>query len=213
MTTEMSVSSGEATPGKTMPVRAVLPSLGTEKQTISPATRWLRIRENAYLRVQKRGFVGGNPFKDWLDAEEDVDARYTTDFRSVFSLSDPAEVTNQIKGVLAGYGLGRLSVDTLLRNHQKGMEKLATIDSALVDSSLGLASEQTALVQDAPSEAAKTLQSVAQGRLDTDGVIKQAELSIKAVENTLSLVKSLTEAVTGSSPGGEKNHSSEPQAT
>jgi len=165
------------------------------------------------LRAQKRGFVGGNPFKDWLDAEEEVDARYTTDFRSVFSLSDPAEVTNQIKGLLAGYGLGRLSVDTLLRNHQEGMEKLAAIDAALVDSSLGLASEQTALVQDALSEAAKTLQSVAQGRLDTDGVVKQAELSIKAVENALSLVKSLTEAVTGSSPGGEKNHSSEPQVT
>jgi len=202
MTTKISASSSETVAGKTMPIGADSNSPATEKQTISPVARWLRIRENAYVRAQKRGFVGGNPFQDWLDAEEEIDARYVTDFRGVFSLRDPAEITHQIKGVLAGYGLGRLSVDTLLSNHHEGMKKLAAIDAALVDSSLDLASEQTALVQDALGEAAKTLQSIAQGKLDTDGVAKQAELSIKAVENTLSLVKAMTEAVTGSAPGG-----------
>jgi len=197
MTTESSAPNSEAVSGKTMPIGAGSDSSDTEKQTISPVARWLRIRENAYARAQKRGFVGGNPFQDWLDAEEEIDAQYVTDFRGVFSLSDPAEITNQIKGVLAGYGLGRLSVDTLLGNHREGVKKLAAIDAALVDGSLELASEQTTLVQDALSEAAKTLQSIARGKLDTDGVAKQAELSIKAVENTLSLVKSLTEAVTG----------------
>jgi len=197
MITKSRATSSETTPGKTVSVGAGSDSPDTEKQTISPVTRWLRVRENAYTRAQKRGFVGGNPFQDWLDAEEEIDARYVTDFRSVFSLSDPGEVTRQIKGVLAGYGLGHLSVDTLLRNHREGMKKLAAIDSALVDGSLELASEQTALVQDALSEAAKTLQSVAQGKLDKDGLAKQIELSMKAVENTLSLVRSLTEAVTG----------------
>ncbi|WP_243448301.1 DUF2934 domain-containing protein [Candidatus Thiosymbion oneisti] len=210
MTIESSASSSETASGKTMPIGAGSDSPDTEKQTISPVARWLRVRENAYARAQKRGFVGGNPFQDWLDAEEEIDARYVTDFRSVLSLSDPAEITHQIKGVLAGYGLGRLSVDTLLRDHREGMKKLAAIDAALVDGSLELASEQTALVQDALSEAVKTLQSVAQGELSTDGVAKQAELSIKAVENTLSLVKSLTEAVTGSAPGDRKDRSSEP---
>ncbi len=210
MTIESSASSSEAALGKTMPMGAGSDSPDTEKQTISPVARWLRIRENAYARAQKRGFVGGNPFQDWLNAEEEIDARYVTDFRGVFSLSDPAEIANQIEGVLAGYGLGRLSVDTLLRNHHEGMEKLAAIDAALVDGSIELASEQTAMVQDTLSEAVKTLESVAQGTLDTDGVAKQAELSIKAVENTLSLVKSLTEAVTGSTPGDRKDRSPQP---
>lgn len=200
MTTESGVSNSETALGKTMPVGTGSDSSGTEKQTISPVTRWLRIRENAYARAQKRGFVGGNPFQDWLDAEEEIDARYVTDFRGVFSLSDPTEVARQIKGVLAGYGLGHLSVDTLLSNHHEGMKKLAAIDAALVDGSLELASEQAALVRDALSEAVKTVQSVAQGELNTDGVAKQVELSMKAVENTVSLVKSLTKAVTGSSP-------------
>jgi len=209
MTTESGVSNSETASGKTMPMGTGSDSPDTEKQTISPVARWLRIRENAYARAQKRRFVGGNPFQDWLDAEEEIDARYVTDFRGVFSLTDPAEVTNQIKGVLAGYGLGHLSVDTLIGNHREGMKKLAAIDSALVDGSLELASEQATLVRDALIEAVKTLQSVAQGELSTDGVAKQAELSIKAVENTLSLVKSLTEAVTGSSPGDRQDRSSE----
>lgn len=170
------------------------------KETISPAARWLKIRENAYTRAQRRGFVGGNPFKDWLDAEEEVDATYATDYRSVISLTDPQEMAEQIKSVLAGYGLGHLSVDALLHKHRASMAQLASFNEALVNSTTELAKVQTALVQDALSEAAKTLQSVARGGLGTEGVAKQAELSIKAVENTLSLIKSLTEAVTGRAP-------------
>lgn len=203
MITESSASNSEMISGKTASVESVPDASDAGRETISPVARWLRVRENAYLRAQKRGFVGGNPFKDWLEAEEEIDARYTTDYRGVFSLNDPTEVTKQIESVLAGYGLGRLSVDTLLKHHHKGMAKLAAFDAALTDGSLDLASEQTALVQDALSEAAKTLQSVTQGKLDTDGVAKQVELSMKAVGNTLSLVKSLTEAVTGSSPKSE----------
>lgn len=207
MTTESSASSNEAAAGKSTAHNAVSGTTATGKPTISPAVRWLRIRENAYVKAQKRGFVGGNPFKDWLDAEEEIDATYTTDFRSVFSLTDPAEITQEIKSVLAGYGLGHLSVDALLDKHSKSMEKLAAFNKTLVNGTSELANEQTALVQDALSEAVKTLQSVAQGGLSTEGVTKQAELSVKAVENTLSLVKSLTEAVTGISPVVKKDDS------
>jgi hypothetical protein len=31
------------------------------------------IRERAYLRAEKRGFVGGDPVQDWLEAEAEVD--------------------------------------------------------------------------------------------------------------------------------------------
>jgi len=207
MTTESSASSGRMMSGKVATVESAPDdSSGTEKQTISPVARWLRVRENAYARAQKRGFVGGSPFKDWLDAEEEVDAQCVTDYRSVFSLTDTSEITKQIESVFAGYGLSPLSVDTLLKNHRKSMAKLAAFDTALMDGSLELASEQTALVQDALNEAAKTLQSVARGSaLSTDGVVKQVELSVKAVGNTLSLVKSLTEAITGISPDSESD--------
>jgi hypothetical protein len=35
------------------------------------------IEEAAYLRAEARGFVGGDPTSDWLEAESEVDARIT----------------------------------------------------------------------------------------------------------------------------------------
>lgn len=35
--------------------------------------RTLRIAEGAYFRAAQRGFVGGDPVQDWLDAEQEVD--------------------------------------------------------------------------------------------------------------------------------------------
>lgn len=173
---------------------------GEDTPAISPAERWLKIREGAYLRAQKRGFVGGNPYKDWLDSQAEVDAEYTTDYRGVFSLSDPEEVVKQIRSVLAGYGLSHLSVDSLLKKHRESMERLADFNSKFVGGSSELARQQTALVQDAMSEAVNTLRAVTRGKISSEGVTKQVELSMKAMENTMSLVRSLTEAVTGTSP-------------
>jgi phasin family protein len=177
---------------------------GNEKQIISPAERWLLIRENAYVRTQKRGFVGGNPFKDWLEAEEEIDAKYATDFRCAVSPADPAKTTEQVKSLFAVYGLGDLSVDALLKKHQDGMERLGAFNRTLIDGTSELAKQQASLVQDSLAEAVKTLQSVSQGNMSADGVARQAELSMKAVENALSHVRRLTEAMAGISPGGGK---------
>ncbi len=37
-------------------------------------TREQMIREAAYHRAAKRGFTGGSPEQDWIDAEKEVDA-------------------------------------------------------------------------------------------------------------------------------------------
>jgi hypothetical protein len=34
--------------------------------------RYNRIAEAAYLRAAERGFAGGDPLQDWLDAEADL---------------------------------------------------------------------------------------------------------------------------------------------
>ena len=36
--------------------------------------REVMIEVAAYLRAEKRGFEGGDPMQDWLDAEREVDA-------------------------------------------------------------------------------------------------------------------------------------------
>jgi len=193
MTTESKASSSEKTARKETPDKASSTSPGGKKQTISPAERWLLVRENAYARIQKRGFVGGNPFEDWLKAEEEIDTKYTTDFRGVFCLTDSSEITEQLRSVFAVYGLDHLSVESLLDAHRDGMEKLAAFNRKLIDSTSELANQQTALVQSAVREGMKTLQYVGQGRVSTDWVAKQTELSMKTIENALSQVNALTE--------------------
>jgi hypothetical protein len=39
---------------------------------LTPEERYNRVAEAAYLRAAARGFVGGDPMKDWLDAEADL---------------------------------------------------------------------------------------------------------------------------------------------
>jgi hypothetical protein len=42
---------------------------------ISAEERHRLIAEAAYERAQRRGFIGGDPVADWLEAEQDVLAR------------------------------------------------------------------------------------------------------------------------------------------
>jgi hypothetical protein len=41
---------------------------------ISPEERLQRISETAYYKAQQRGFETGNEDRDWLEAEQEVDA-------------------------------------------------------------------------------------------------------------------------------------------
>lgn len=42
---------------------------------LSSEERHRLIAEAAYERAQRRGFIGGDPVTDWLEAEQDVEAR------------------------------------------------------------------------------------------------------------------------------------------
>jgi len=41
---------------------------------VTPEQRYQRIAEGAYLRAAARGFAGGDPLLDWLEAERAFDA-------------------------------------------------------------------------------------------------------------------------------------------
>jgi len=42
--------------------------------TVSPEQRYQMISEAAYFRAEKRGFVGGDVARDWLEAEAEIDS-------------------------------------------------------------------------------------------------------------------------------------------
>ena len=174
------------------------------KQMITPAERWLLISEKAYYRVQKRGFIGGDPLEDWVEAEKEVDSRYETELSSVFSGDEAQMLSDQVKTILGGYGLGHLGLDTILEKHREGLEKLTKHNRQLIDSTSRLASSQTALFQEAVTDAMKNMQSFSQGKVSPEGFAKQAELSARAIENVLVYFRSLADAMTENVSPGER---------
>ena len=51
----------------------------TAAKAVSPAVndeqRLAMVREAAYFRAEQRGFVGGDPVQDWIEAELEVNAQ------------------------------------------------------------------------------------------------------------------------------------------
>ncbi len=43
-----------------------------KKMAINPEERYRMVAVAAYYRAEKRGFVGGDPAQDWVDAEAEV---------------------------------------------------------------------------------------------------------------------------------------------
>jgi Protein of unknown function (DUF2934) len=46
------------------------------KMHVSPEQRRKMIEEAAYYRALERGFEGGDPIEDWLNAELEIDSKY-----------------------------------------------------------------------------------------------------------------------------------------
>ena len=45
---------------------------GSPVQSVTPEDRRLMIAEGAYYRALQRGFSGGDPVDDWLQAEQEI---------------------------------------------------------------------------------------------------------------------------------------------
>lgn len=54
--------------------RKATKSVSAPASPISAEERRRLIAEAAYLRAEQRGFAGGDPMADWLEAEADIDA-------------------------------------------------------------------------------------------------------------------------------------------
>ena len=46
----------------------------TATTSVTPEQRQSMIAKTAYLKAERRGFIGGDPEQDWLEAEMEVDA-------------------------------------------------------------------------------------------------------------------------------------------
>jgi hypothetical protein len=55
---------------------------GTTTRTITVERRHSMIQEAAYLRAEKRGFQGGDPRQDWIEAEREIDTMLKNNVRT-----------------------------------------------------------------------------------------------------------------------------------
>jgi len=73
----------KTTEAKTSPKKTISKKSNTKKEpaksttVISIEQRHAMIETAAYLLAEKRGFCGGDPAQDWLNAESDIDATFT----------------------------------------------------------------------------------------------------------------------------------------
>ena len=49
------------------------PADNPKQMTLNPEERYRMIAVAAYYRAEKRGFIGGDPAQDWVDAEAEVE--------------------------------------------------------------------------------------------------------------------------------------------
>jgi len=48
-----------------------------QRKAVTPEQRYRLVAEAAFLKAEQRGFEGGDPVQDWLDAEQEVEGSLT----------------------------------------------------------------------------------------------------------------------------------------
>lgn len=68
------VTDSDAVKKSAAPKPSKKPPVDNSKQiTLNPEERYRMIAVAAYYRAEKRGFIGGDPAQDWVDAEAEVE--------------------------------------------------------------------------------------------------------------------------------------------
>src|SRR3569832_2494927 len=65
----------DATPRRAASKTTPTMSSGSPSRAVSAEEREKMIAQAAYLRAEQRGFMGGDPVADWLEAEAEIDSR------------------------------------------------------------------------------------------------------------------------------------------
>jgi hypothetical protein len=98
---------------------------------VNASLRAQMIAEAAYFRAERRAFNGGDPIRDWCEAEAEVDAqlRQLDEGRLLERIEEALAAANQKLGVLKRK-VARLSADARVE-WQKDVDKLAILRDAL----------------------------------------------------------------------------------
>lgn len=180
--------------GKELAVGAERANVGRE--AVSPMERWKMVAESAYYRAQKRGFIGGNPMDDWMEAEKEIDARYAVDYGKIMVSLDPSEMMSQFAKAFDGiFHQTNLELDDILESQRKNIEALISANRLVFDNARGIVDRQMEMFRYAMEQAVSSVESVSKSESAKDIAVQQARLIELGVEKSLASMLDITKSI------------------
>jgi len=168
----------------------------SEKKSISPMDRWKMVAEAAYYRAQKRGFIGGNPMDDWVDAEKEIDAEYAVDYSKIMVALDSSGVREQLAKIIAGIlHQPGLDLDGILEDQRKNIEALTEANKVIFDNARGVIERQVEIFRETMDKTASLMKSSFQAKSTEDMPDQRAELIRLGMEKSLASMLDITESI------------------
>jgi len=165
------------------------------EKAISPLERWTMVAEAAYYLAQKRGFVGGNPMEDWIEAEKEIDAEYTIDYSKIMGLFNPSEMIAQLGKVFGSVpGQPDLHLDSVLESQRENIEALTNANKRVFQDVREMVERQTQVFKKMMDQAISPMKSKARSAASKTAV-EQAELIRLGLEKTLVSMRDTAESV------------------
>jgi hypothetical protein len=149
------------------------------------------ITENAYFRAEKRGFIGGNPYEDWLEAERDIDAHYPMDFFNVFSIPKPSEVVEHLRMALGTLRFEAVDTGEVVEFHRRNIEAITAANQHLIGSASSLVEHQIGIFHRTMDCVGTSLKELAEAPSLKESAERRIELVQEAVRMALEHMRDL----------------------
>jgi phasin family protein len=163
------------------------------RKGVTPLQRWQMIAEAAYYRAESRGFFGGNPVEDWIEAEKEIDRTHRVDLSKVMAVFEPSEMISELARAFEPVQVPGVNLNALLDSQRKNVEALSTANQQAFDAAREMMVRQAEVLRDALEEAATTIQSLSEAQSPAEAAVTHVELFRQAVERTLGSLREMTE--------------------
>jgi hypothetical protein len=152
------------------------------------------ITERAYSLAQQRGFAGGSPIEDWLEAEKHIDAQYQVDYFGGFIVSDPAGMLKQLKKGLSVLRFKSVDTGELVERHQGSIEALIEVNQRVIVAAESLVDHEIDILHGAIAGLTTSVGEFPEQSLD-ECAPRQGELIDQAVGIALQHMRDLADGI------------------
>lgn len=179
---------------KTVRKKAAAPKAG---KTVTPEERWKMISDAAYYRAEQRGFTGGDPAKDWSDAEAEIDAQLGSEsgFSKLMADLDPSKIMEKFSKTISEYDFAGVDLKALLESQRKNVEALSAANKQALQGVRDVVTRQSEILRHAMDEVSVAVKDLSKAGGPKDLAAKEAELVKQALEKALANMRELTETI------------------